>query len=170
MKHLRSLFALAALALASVSQAADISITAANFRAGAGAKYEVGFAGVDITAGQLVAISPSTGKYVLADANDPALCIVAGIAGNDAKATRPLDVITYAPNMILGGTLSMTTPVYILSATAGGIAPVADLAPGGLYPNVVIVATCATPATVSTTTCVFRANAIVGTSVSVVAP
>ena len=36
--------------------------------------------------------------------------------------------------------------------------------------NVVIVATCATPATVSTTTCVFRANAIVGTSVSVVAP
>jgi len=164
MKHLRSLIFIAALACTCAApptvQAADLSVTAANFRAGEGAVYITGYAGVDITAGQLVAISPSTGKFILADANDPDLCKVAGIAGNDAKSTRPVDVVVRADNMILGATLDMSFPFYVVSATPGGIAPAADLGAGGMYPAVVLVAR-------STTTCVFRVPALLGPTLTV---
>lgn len=165
MKHLlRSFLVASVLAFTFIvpplAPAADISITAASFRAGAGALFHTGIAGATITAGQLVAISPSTGKFVLADANDASLCNVAGIATHAAIDGSPLAVCYYANNMTLGGTLSTATMVYVLSATAGGIAPVADLSAGGLYPNVCIIAT-------STTTCVFRAPGVLGTAVSV---
>lgn len=163
MKHLlRSLAIVAALALGIVSHvhAADISITAANFRAGSTAKYYTGTAGATITAGQLLAISATTGRYVLADANDATLCKVAGIAAHAAIDGAPLAVVYYSDDMTLGGTLSTATMVYVLSATAGGIAPAADLSAGGLYPHAVLMA-------ISTTQCVFRAPGLLGTAVSV---
>jgi hypothetical protein len=173
MKSLRSLFliaALFALALPPFASAADVSVTAANFQPGAGAKFHTGIAGATITAGQLIAISASTGRFVLADANDVNLCQVIGIAAHAAINGQPLAVVWYADNLICGATLSMTNPVYVLSATAGGIAPSADLSAGGLYPAVVIIAFSTTPAATTTTTCMFRAPAFCGSSVSVVAP
>jgi hypothetical protein len=160
MKHLlRSLLVLA-LALSVPLRAADISITPGDFRAGATAQFYSGMAGATITAGQLVAISASTGRYVLADANDAVLCKVAGIAAHAAIDGAPLAVVYYSNDMSPGGTLSTVTMVYVLSATAGGIAPAADLSAGGLYPHACIMAT-------SATTCVFRAPGLLGTAVSV---
>ncbi len=165
MTNLRSLFAVAALAFTFVlppitSQAADLSVTAANFQPGTGAKFHTGIAGATITAGQLVAISSSTGRFVLADASDSVLCNVIGIASHAAINGQPLAVCYYADDMTLGATMSTATMVYVLSATAGGIAPVADLSAGGLYPNVCIIAT-------STTKCIFRAPGLLGTAISV---
>ena len=174
MKHLRSLFLATAVLFTFVippqAPAADVSVTAANFQPGAGAKFHTGIAGATITAGQLIAISPSTGRFVLADANDVSLCQVIGISSHAAINGQPLAVVWYADNLVLGATLSMTTPVYVLSATPGGIAPTADLSAGGMFPAVVIIAFSTTPGATTTTTCVFRAPAFVGTSVSVVTP
>lgn len=167
MKSLRSLLFACAALFAFAAPAADIAITAANFKAGAGAKFHTGIAGATVTAGQLIAISPATGRFVLADANDESLCQVIGIASHAAINGQPLAVVWYADNLVPGGTLSMTDPVYVLSATPGGIAPAADLSAGGMYPAVVIIATSTTPGATSTTTCVFRAPAFVGTSLSV---
>lgn len=171
MKSLRSLFLIGLFALAALppASAADVSVTAANFQPGAGAKFHTGIAGSTITAGQLIAISPSTGRFVLADANDVSLCQVIGISAHAAINGQPLAVVWYADNLICGATLSMTNPLYVLSGTAGGIAPSADLSAGGMFPAVVIIAT-SSSGSVTTTTCVFRAPAFVGSSVSVVTP
>lgn len=165
MKHLfRSFLVATVLALTFVmpplASAADVSVTAANFKPGTGAKFHTGIAGATITAGQLIAISPSTGKFVLADANDVDLVNVIGIAAHAALDTQPLAVVWYSDDMTPGFTLVMSTMFYCCSSTAGGIAPVADLSAGGLYPNVLIVAT-------STTKCVFRAPGLKGSAVSV---
>jgi len=171
MKSLRSLLlvtaALFTFVLPPMAPAADVSVTAANFQPGAGAKFHTGIAGGTVTAGQLIAISPSTGRFVLADANDVNLCQVIGISAHAATNGQPLAVVWYADNLVPGATLSMTDPVYVLSATPGGIAPTTDLAAGGLYPAVVLIAFSNTPGAVTTTTCVFRAPALVGSSVSV---
>lgn len=173
MKSLRSLLfaaiALFTFVIPPLAPAADVSVTAANFQPGAGAKFHTGIAGATVTAGQLIAISPSTGRFVLADANDVNLCQVIGIAAHAAINGQPLAVVWYADNLICGATLSMTNPVYVCSATAGGIAPAADLSAGGLYPAVVIIAT-SVSGSATTTTCMFRAPAFCGSSVSVVAP
>lgn len=166
MKSLRSLLFACAALFAIAVPAADIAITAANFQPGAGAKFHTGIAGATVTAGQLIAISPATGRFVLADANDESLCQVIGIAAHAAINGQPLAVVWYADNLVPGGTLDMTQPVYVASATAGGIAPTADLAAGGMYPAVVLIAFSTTPGAATTTTCVFRAPAFVGSSVS----
>ena len=174
MKHLRSLLLLSALAFTFVlppcAPAADVSITAANFQPGAGAKFHTGIAGATITAGMPIAISPSTGRFVKAVASDVDLSKVIGISSHAAISGQPLAVVWYADNMVIGATLSMTTPLYVLSNTAGGIAPAADLSAGGMYPVLLLIATSNMPATVNTTTCIFRAPSPRGSSLSVVAP
>ncbi len=140
--------------------AADLTVTPANFLPGAGAKFHTGIAGATITAGQLIAISASTGKFVLADANDAALSQVIGISAHAALNTQPLAVVWYADDLTPGATLVMSTMVYVCSATPGGIAPAADLSAGGLYPNVLMIA-------ISTTKCVFRAPGLLGSALSV---
>lgn len=174
MKSLRLLLlttaALFTFVLPPLAPAADVSITAANFKPGAGAKFHTGIAGATVTAGQPIAISPSTGRFVLAVATDANLCQVIGVASHAAISGQPLAVVWYADNMTLGATLSMTNPVYVLSGTAGGIAPSADLSAGGLYPSVFIIATSSTPGAATTTTCQLRAPAFCGSSVSVVTP
>lgn len=162
MKHLLRIIALSAafaLGFASHLHAANLSVTAASFQPGATAKYETFISGTTITAGQLVTISPSTGKAVLADADDSTLFNVVGIAAHGAASGQPLSVVTSSDDMTLGATLSMVAPVYVLSATAGAIAPTADIA-AGMYPVPVLVA-------YSTTKCVFRATGLRGTAVAV---
>lgn len=162
MKHLRLLLSFATLHLAFVmpALAADVTITAANFRPGAGAKFHTGIAGATVTAGQPIAISPSTGKFVLADGNDVDLVNIIGVAAHAAIDTQPLAVVWYADDMTPGFTLVMSTMFYGVSATAGGIAPVADLSAGGVFPHAFIVA-------ISTTKCKIRCPGLLGSALSV---
>lgn len=151
MKQLR-LLALAALAFTFVvpplTQAADLSITAANVVPGARAKFVGGntIAGATITAGQLLYLDSTAGTFKLADANASATTAnVVGYAANSASAGQYIGVVMEDDDFTPGGTLSMTTGVYVLSATAGGIAPSADLATGH-YPAVVLIAKSTTKA------------------------
>jgi hypothetical protein len=111
----------------------DISITAASVLPGTeseGAQFEAGIAGAAITAGQALYLDSSTGTYKLADNNDTsaALAVVRGIALHAAASGQPIKLQTRGP-ITIGATVASGS-VYVLSATAGGIAPVADLATG----------------------------------------
>ena len=109
---------------------ADLVITAASVLAGSGAKKVNGTAGATITAGQVVYLDSSDGKYKLAD-NDSATAAVrspAGIALHGASANQPLTILSQGP-ITIGATTAVGV-VYCLSSTAGGICPDADIATG----------------------------------------
>jgi len=161
MKHILRLLA-SYLLLASAS-AADLSITASSFLPSANAKYANGLCGAAISAGALVYQSTADSRYYAADANaSAATAKVAGIAGHATTAAgQPIAVIYEDPELTVGATLSTTAPVYVLSATAGGIAPSADIA-SGWYPVIVGVS-------ISTTKMYFKPRAIQGTSTATAA-
>lgn len=119
---------------------ADLIITAANVIAGEGAKIESGTAGEAITAGQVVYWDSTNSVYSLADCDSAtaALRSPRGIALNGAATGQPIDVATKGP-VTIGATLTAGV-AYYLSGTAGGIAPVADLATGD-YPTIIGIAT-----------------------------
>jgi hypothetical protein len=118
---------------------ADISITATSVVAGGGAKISDGVAGVVVTAGQVGYFDASTGTWKLAD-NDSATAAQrspGGIFLNGAAAGQPVKVLTEGP-VVIGATLTAGV-VYYLSATPGGICPVADLVTGK-YPTIIGIA------------------------------
>lgn len=122
---------------------ADLSITAANVLAGAGAAVSRGVAGATVTAGQSVYLDTADGKWKLADNNSATAAARApgGIALNGASNGQPLAVLTSGP-ITIGATLTAGV-AYYLSDTPGGICPVADLATGE-YPSVIGIATSTT--------------------------
>lgn len=108
---------------------ADLTITAANVAQSTNADTATGTAGASITAGQTLYIDTADGRLKLADANGTSLtATVAGVALHAAASGQP---ITYqrAGSINLGATLVAGT-IYVNSATAGGIAPAADLTTG----------------------------------------
>lgn len=109
---------------------ADLTITAASVIAGSNAITEHGTAGAAITAGQLVYKDDATGKYLLADADSATAAArqPRGIALNTASDGQPM-TIARSGDITLGSVLTAGT-AYYLSATPGGIAPLADLAAG----------------------------------------
>lgn len=111
---------------------ADLSITAASVVAGANAQIARGTAGATITAGQPV-YKDANEKFQLADCNSAtaAARVAYGIALNGASDGQPLAVIKEG-DLTLGAVLTAGV-AYYLSATAGGICPVADLVSGD-YP------------------------------------
>jgi hypothetical protein len=146
MKNLRALLAVAVLALVSLSPAfvapafaADLTVTAANVVAGAAAVTREGVAGVTVTAGQTLYRDAADSRWKLADNNSATAAARSprGIALNGAAAGQPVLVLTDGP-VTIGATLTPGV-VYYLSANAGGIAPVADLATG-MYPTIVGIA------------------------------
>jgi hypothetical protein len=112
--------------------ATDLSITVANVASSGdtSARYDNGKAGETILAGQPVYRATSDNRFYKADSNaaTPAYK-VAGIALHSALQAQPLTICTSDPNFTPGGTLTVGG-IYVLSATAGGIAPVADLTTG----------------------------------------
>lgn len=86
-------------------------------------------AGEAISAGESIVVS--SGEALLSDADSAtaALNACSGIALNDAADGQPL---AYAKSGTVNmGTTSVTVgTVYVVSSTAGGIAPAADLATG----------------------------------------
>ena len=110
---------------------ADISVTAASVLASSDAITENGVAGATITAGQVVALNTTTGKYVLADADGAAgIDRPRGIALNGASDGQPLKIaksgdVTFNAALTAGVT-------YYLSPAPGGIAPRADVLTGDI--------------------------------------
>lgn len=107
---------------------ADLTITAANVDPVDGYTSVTVIAGAAITAGQVCYLDTSN-LAQLSDANASAVtAAVKGIALNNAAANQPVTLMT-AGDLDVGASLTVSE-TYILSATAGGIAPIADLASG----------------------------------------
>ncbi len=126
---------------------ADISVTAASVAVSASGKTDQGIAGETITAGQPVYKNDGVGqdgRLYKGDANASSVTAnVVGIAAHGASAGQPLIYVYEDPDFTPGATLSLSVAadsgVYVLSATAGGIAPMDDLA-AGMYTVVLGVA------------------------------
>jgi hypothetical protein len=119
---------------------ADLSITAASVIAGSGAKIVHGTAGASITAGQVLYLDSAAGTYKLADTDSATAAVrsPAGIALHAASSGQPIAVLTSGP-ITIGATVAVGD-VYYLSGTAGGLAPVADVAAGD-YPCIIGICT-----------------------------
>lgn len=108
---------------------ADVSVVAAEVLADTGTEFKHGTLGATVTAGQAIYLDTSTSTWKLADANASATtAAVEGIALNGGVSGQPVKVWTGGtadPGFTVG-----VGSVYVLSATAGGIAPVADLTTG----------------------------------------
>ena len=109
----------------------DLVITAANVIPASDAVTELGVAGATITAGQVVYLDSADAKYKLADADSATAAIRSpiGIALNGASNGQPLKI--HKSGSIVTGATMTSGLAYYLSKTAGGIAPVADIAAGG---------------------------------------
>lgn len=108
---------------------ADLSITATNVEESNSPVILTGRAAEAITAGQaLYRLADST--YGLADADNASALIhkAVGIALNPAAAGQRISLQT-AGRINIGATVTVGE-IYVLSGTAGGIAPEADLAAG----------------------------------------
>jgi hypothetical protein len=105
---------------------ADLSITAANVKAGsASTRVQLVQAGEAIDQGEPAYLA-SDGKYYQTDANDTAIKAQAkGIAITPAS-TDGYFLLTVDGLVNLGATLAVGQ-IYVCSATKGGIAPYADL-------------------------------------------
>jgi hypothetical protein len=105
---------------------ADITITAASVKKTATTVIEEGVAGATITAGKPVYKDSTDGKLKLADADlSLAAAEAIGIALNGAETDHPLEYATGGDVTYNAGLTAGT--VYVVSATAGGVAPSADL-------------------------------------------
>lgn len=129
MKHLLSLLCL--FALSSSLFATDLSLTATSVVPSVRAISRTAVAGETITAGKLVYKSATDGKIYLCDC-DSATSAVRAVLGIAVVTAGTGTVCTYViedPELTIGGTVSAGV-IYVLSATAGGIAPAADLTTG----------------------------------------
>ena len=122
-----------------------ISITAANVLKGPNAKTNTGVAGEAITRGMPVYLKPSDGRLYKADANlSLEASIAIGMAYGDVAAGQDLVYITEDDQYTPGGTVVKGT-IYVVGATAGDVAPAADIV-SGWFTNVLFVAYSATQA------------------------
>lgn len=112
---------------------ADLTITGTSVLPGTGTGKTLGNAGVAITAGQTVYFDATSNSWKLADCNSATVAqrVAGGIALNGAAAGQPVEVQQTGP-ITIGATLTPGV-MYYLSATPGGICPVADMVTG-CYP------------------------------------
>ncbi len=124
------LLTLSALAFATSSFASDLSITAASVIASSSAQTKVVTAGATITAGQVVYLDSASMTYKLARANALGTSNAAGIALNGAASGQPVKICMYDPDFTPGVSATEGVHLMLSSATAGAIAPAADLTTG----------------------------------------
>ncbi|NNE62362.1 MAG: hypothetical protein HKN35_15830 [Woeseia sp.] len=110
---------------------ADLTQTAANvgLTDTAGSTVAVKQAGEALTQGQPVYLNTADSKYYKCDANVSAVTAAAAGICMSPAATDEYFILCSAGPIDLGGTLAIGT-TYIVSATAGGVAPDADAATG----------------------------------------
>jgi hypothetical protein len=125
----RFLLCAVALFFASPVFAADLSITAANVKAAGSSSKPVRVKfGEAVTQGQAVYLKASDGEYYKADA-DAGTSEIAGAVGvaiTPASTDEYGYILTEGP-VTIGATMTVGE-IYVLSGTAGGICPEADLA------------------------------------------
>jgi hypothetical protein len=127
MKKLFTILSIFALFAAQPVFSSDLSITAASV-ATSSPDYRIPVVyGETVTAGKVVYRSSSDGRYYLADCTVQSKASPAGITLSGGGAGQPGYICAEDPLFTPGATLSTSAPVYVLS-TAGGIAPIADLA------------------------------------------
>ncbi len=104
----------------------DIVVTAANVIRGTNATIGSGDAGETITAGECVyKDTTDLNKYKRCDNSAEASARIAGIALNGASDGQPISFVM-AGDINPGGTV-VVGEIYLVSTTAGGIAPEADV-------------------------------------------
>jgi len=107
---------------------ADITVVAANVKAGAGAIEKSGIAGETITAGDAVHLA-ADGQIEAAENDLTSVEAAAvGIAINDAAALQPVKYVV--SGVIDMGAIMTIGAVYIVGAAPGGIAPEGDAVTG----------------------------------------
>ena len=105
---------------------ADLTITPANVLFIDGSKI-TGVAGAAITAGQSLYNDGTTSTLKLAQCDGTAAeAAVLGIALHAAGIGQPMTYAAHGSRINIGGTTVKTT-TYMVAATAGGVAPQADL-------------------------------------------
>lgn len=104
--------------------AADITVTAASVKLVSG-PTETGTTAEAVAAGQAVYVT-TAGLIGLADADASGKDACAGIAINSAASGQPISYAKSGAVVNTGATVVVGT-IYVLSATAGGVAPAADL-------------------------------------------
>lgn len=115
---------------------ADIDLTESGFIPGANAVIKTRQkAGATITQGQVVYQDRNdANKWKLGDANASAVTAgngtLVGLACQSVASGQYFDVLLEDDDLTIGGTVLTANTAYILSATAGGIAPLADLTTG----------------------------------------
>jgi hypothetical protein len=108
---------------------ADVTVTPAEVLPATDTLTIDGTAGATVTAGQTCYLDSSDNKYKLADADaSAATAAVKGLAMHGASDGQPI-------RLAIGGTIdpgftAAVGTIYVQSGTAGGIAPVTDLATG----------------------------------------
>jgi hypothetical protein len=106
---------------------ADLTVTAASVLFTSGSKISSYNAGAAVTAGQAVYLDSTTSTLKLAQADGTAAeADAVGIALHAAGTGQPLSYAATGSVINIGATTAKTT-TYVVSATAGGIAPQADL-------------------------------------------
>lgn len=105
----------------------DLSVTATEVRLVSGGSSEE-TAGETLTAGQTVYRKESDGRAWKADSDtgNPATADCIGICLNAATAGQPVNVATPGSIVDIGATMTLGD-IIILSDTAGGLAPIADV-------------------------------------------
>lgn len=124
----------------------DLTVTAASVLPGANAKRTSGVigTGVTVTAGQSVYIDPADNRVKLADADAVTSAASAGIAELGGGAGQEIPIIYEDDDFTPGATLAVGE-TYVVSTTAGGIAPIADISSGD-FPTHLMVAKSTTKA------------------------
>jgi hypothetical protein len=105
---------------------ADLTVTAASVLWTSGTK-QTGVAGATVTAGQAVYLDSTTSTLKLAQADGTAAeADAVGVALHAAGSGQPLVYAAQGAVINIGATTTKAT-TYVVSATAGGVAPQADL-------------------------------------------
>jgi hypothetical protein len=108
----------------------DLSVTAANVDPADNAIIINGTAGATITAGQSIYKDSTDNKIKLADADSSlATAAAVGISLNGASDDQPIQYQS-SGDIDIGATLTVGE-IYLVSDTAGRIAPEADVGSGG---------------------------------------
>lgn len=108
---------------------ADITITAADVLKTTTTAVTEGIAGGTITAGMPVYIdTAASGVLKACDADVAATSVCAGIALHSAASGQPIKY-AYSGSLTISAVMTVGQ-IYVVSTTAGGVAPYADLASG----------------------------------------
>lgn len=109
----------------------DLAITASQVIAGADADFFQGLAGETLTAGQCVYVDSVIGRVKRADADASLQTAAAiGITLHAALLDQPIRLQTHGSLTLGAGAAPAVGTIYVVSGTAGGLAPHADLSTG----------------------------------------